>query len=623
MIARFRDREVLQQVAMTGTAGALIGACWVLRLWFPNPTAETIVALLATALCGGSIVVRAARGLLSRQVNVDELVSIAIVASLTIGEYLTAATVGFIMVLGSLLESCTSARARSAIESLVSLVPDTARIIENGQERTVPLSEVCVGQRVLVKPGEKIAVDGVVTDGAAGVDQSAVTGEPIPRDVGAGANVFAGTFVHGGALTLRATRVGNDSTLGKIVSLIREAETHQAPIVRSADAFAKWFTPGILALAAVVWLVSGDFMRCVSVLVVGCPCALILATPTAIVAAMGTAARHGIMIKGGRFLEAAAEVDTVAVDKTGTLTLGHPVVQRVEAFDGATADEVLTWAAAVERKSEHPFGEAIIREAERRGLPNLPVGTFASSTGAGVSGQVNGACVRVGRNSHVQATMPGWSSPEDGTVLWVARDARCVGAVVLDDSLRPAARSAIDQLKSMEIEAHLFSGDRAVVVERVAGAVGIASYRGELLPHEKVAEIEALCRKGSRVMYVGDGVNDGPALASSHVGVALGASASPLALETAPIAILTAELLQVPTLLRLARISKRRILENLLVFGVVYNALAVVLASVGILSPIMGAIVHNVGSVAVVLNSARLARWRDHAIRPDRLGRLG
>lgn len=610
MIARFRGRGLIRQGALTGMAGALIAACWILRTWYPHPTAETVLALLATALCGGPIVFRAVKGLFAHQVNVDELVSVAIVAALIVDEYLTAATVGFIMVLGSLLESHTAARARRAIEALVALVPETARVVECGQERTVPLAEVRPGNHLLVKPGERIAVDGVVVEGAGAVDQSAVTGEPIPRDVAVGADVYAGSFVHGGAVTIRTTRVGNESTLGKIVALVREAEAHQAAIVRSADAFAKWFTPAILALAGVVWLISGDFIRCVSVLVVGCPCALILATPTAVVAAMGTAARRGIMIKGGRFLEAAADVDAVAVDKTGTLTLGHPVVRHVEALNGATADEVLAWAASVERKSEHPFAAAIARETERRALAIGPVSAFVSAAGAGVSGEVDGACVRVGRRGHVQAPAPEWSRADDGTVLWVARGACCVGAIILDDSLRPGARRAVQELNAVGLDVHLLSGDRTAAVSQVAREVGIDSWCGELLPHEKVSKIDALRAAGKRVMYVGDGVNDGPALASSYVGVALGAGASPLALESAPIAILNAELLQIPALIRLARAAKRRISENLLIFGVLYNAVAVLLASLGILSPIMGAVVHNVGSVAVVLNSARLARWR-------------
>ncbi|UCE58260.1 MAG: cadmium-translocating P-type ATPase [Phycisphaerales bacterium] len=610
MIARFRDRELLRQVTLTSVAGLLIGTCWVLRWSHASATAETTLALAATVLCGGPIVLGALRGLVAREVNVDELVSLAIIAALTIGEYLTAATVGFIMVLGSLLESYTSGKAKRAIESLVELTPDTARVVENGANRMVRTDEVHVGQTVLIKPGEKNPVDGLVVDGSAVVDQAAVTGESTPIDVTPGSDVFAGTFVHDGALTVRATRVGEDSTLGKIVSLINDAEKHQARIVQSADAFAKWFTPAILALACGVWLASGDFVRCVSVLVVGCPCALILATPTAIVAAMGNAAKRGLMIKGGRFLEAVGEIDTVVFDKTGTLTEGRPLVQAVHSLDGVASDEILVWSASVEQKSEHPFAEAIVREAERRKLMVKPVSQFESRVGLGVSGTVGGNRIRVGRREFVAGAEAHASGDSIGTTLWVSRDDRCVGRIAMVDSARKSATPAIGELKLLGIpDVHLLSGDRTAVVESLATEVGVDAWAGELLPDGKVERLRTMQQMGKKTMYVGDGINDGPALATSHVGVAMGAGASPLALETADIGILKADLSLVPALVRLGRVTRRRIRENLLVFAVLYNGAAIVLASLGVLSPIMAAIAHNVGSVAVVLNSARLIRW--------------
>lgn len=609
MIARFRDRELLRQATLTSVAGFLIGACWLLRWWHSSAAAETALALIATALCGGPIIVGALRGVIAREVNVDELVSLAIIAALAIGEFLTAATVGFIMVLGSLLESYTSSKAKRAIESLVELTPDTARLVGNGSTRMVRADEVCVGQTVLIKPGEKTPVDGLVVGGSAAVDQAAVTGESVPVDVMPGSTVFAGTFVHDGALTVRATRVGENSTLGKIVSLINDAEKHQARIVRSADAFAKWFTPAILALACGVWLASGDFVRCVSVLVVGCPCALILATPTAIVAAMGNAAKRGLMIKGGRFLEAVGEIDTVVFDKTGTLTEGRPLVQSVRSFDGVAGDEILAWSASVEQNSEHPFADAIAREAEGRKLAVKPVSQFESRVGLGVSGTVGGKRIRVGKREYVAGAADDGSDDTIGTTLWVSCDDRCVGRIAMVDSARPSSAPAIRELKLLGISGiHLLSGDRTCVVESLAAEVGVDAWAGELLPDGKVERLRAMQQTGRKVMYVGDGINDGPALATSHVGVAMGAGASPLALETADIGILKPDLSLVPALIRLGRATRRRIRENLLIFAVLYNGAAIVLASLGVLSPIMAAITHNVGSVAVVLNSARLVR---------------
>lgn len=606
MIGRFRDRGITSQAAMTLVAGLLIGACWALRFWYPQPAAETALALVATALCGGRILYGAAKGLLSRRLNVDELVGLAIVAALIVGEYLTAATVGFIMVLGSLLESFTSSRSRRAIESLVALAPDTARVVEGSDERIVSAGEVRVGQYVLVKPGEKIAIDGTVVEGNASVDQAAVTGEPMPIEAVPGTAVFAGGLVDRGALTIKATRVGADSSIGKIVALIREAESHQAPIIRSAEAFARWFTPAILLLAAIVWVWSGDFVRCVSVLVVGCPCALILATPTAVVAAMGAAARRGLMIKGGRFLEAIGEVDAVVFDKTGTLTLGRPSVRSIVGLNGAADHQVLSWAASVEQKSAHPLAEAVVREANRQGVVIRPVDRFQSTTGLGVVGEVDGRRIGVGRWEFVGAPSMELTDIEGASVLWVARDEEPIGAIILDDPPRDSAAAAVAELKHLVHDICLLSGDHPNAVARLARLAGIDSWRAELLPHEKVEHLDRLRAAGRKVMYVGDGINDGPALAGSYVGAAFGACASPLALETAPVGILNADLGQVPALIRLGRLAKRRIRENLLVFAVIYNGIAILLASAGWLSPIMGAIVHNVGSVAVVLNSARL-----------------
>lgn len=609
MIGRFRDSDVLRQAAITAVAGVLIGISWSLRLWSPSDTSEMVLSLIAAVLCGGPIILGAIRGLLARQINVDELVALAIIAALIIGEYLTAATVGFIMVLGSLLETYTSSRARRAIEALVELTPDTARVIEGNDERVVPIKEVSPGQHVLVKPGENIPVDGMVVEGTASVNQATITGEPIPVDVSPTKTVYAGSFVEGGALTIQTMRAGEDSTVGKIVRLIKEAESHQARIVRSADAFAKWFTPAILMLAGAVWIWSGEFIRCVSVLVVGCPCALILATPTAVVAAMGRAAKRGLIIKGGRYLEAVAEVDGVVFDKTGTLTIGRPVVQRVNLFNGATAEQVLAWAGSVEQKSEHPFGRAIVEEAKARSVEMGPVTAFESSAGLGVTGVVAGSRIRVGRKEYVNVQTAGETDEDGNTVLWITRDNVCVGSIALDDRVRPSTASAIRELQDLGIASvELLSGDRAAAVRKLADEVQIESWRADLLPHEKVEHLRRLKTAGKKVMYVGDGVNDGPALATSYVGVAMGAGASPVALETAQIGILRPDVSEVPALIRLGRMTRRRIHENLLLFALAYNGIAIFLASAGVLSPIMAAITHNIGSVAVVLNSARLIR---------------
>lgn len=613
MIGRFRDRTVFRQVLLTATSGLLIALSWLFHWFYPQPAVEAGAALLAAALCGGPIILEALKGLWAREVNVDELVSLAILAAVVSGEFLTAATVSFIMVLGSLLEAVTAAHARAAIESLAALTPDKARLLaENGAERMIAVEDVKVGQRVLVKPGEKIPVDGQVLEGAAAVDQASITGESLPVAGEAGAQVYAGSFVEGGALVIEASRVGQDSTLGKIVTLIEQAESHQAQVVRSADAFAKWFTPVILLISGSAWWWSGDFMRFVAVLVVGCPCALILATPTAVVAAMGAAAKRGVMIKGGQFLEACAEVDAVAFDKTGTLTEGRPTLQQIHTFSGLREDEVLSLAAALEQRSEHPLAAAVLNCAKARGLAVEPVSNFQSIAGMGVSGVVGGEEIHVGREEFLGHVLsPSLEQRNGSATLWVSRAGQCVGQMSFEDTLRDDAANVVQKLQQeCPKGVYLYSGDRPEVVDRISAELGIGAGKGGMLPHEKVAELKRIASAGDRVMYVGDGVNDGPALAASFVGVAFGAGASPLALETAPIAVLNPDLNLLPELLQLGRRTRSRIRENLFLFALLYNGAAILLASAGVLSPIMGAVAHNIGSVAVVLNSARLVRWQ-------------
>jgi len=589
---------------------------------------------IAAALAGGiPIAYGAIKGLIARELNVDELVTVAIVASIAVGEYWGASLVAFMMLFGKVLEDVTAARAEHAIEGLGRLVPAVARLRDaTGAERSVPVAEIQLGDVVVVRPGERLPVDGEVIAGHAAVEEAAITGEPLPVDKGPGDAAFAGTLAHNGALELRATRVGEATTLGRIAALVKEAEDERAPIVRTADKWAKWFTPAVLALAAVVYFWQQDFLPALTVLVVACPCALVLATPTAIVAGIARGARNGILIKGGARLEAAGDVDAVCLDKTGTLTEGRPTVQRVILLPDAGLDEaqLLSFAAAAERLSEHPLGRAVVIAAESRGLPipSVDISTFRAEPGMGVSAGVmeqapaRTTTIIAGRPEFLTAE---GVAPSAGlepaleeiaqagqTPLVVAIDGRAVGVIGVSDKVRSGAADAVRALRAAGLRrVVLLTGDRPAPALAVASAVGIPpdDVHARLLPEDKVAFIRKLRAEGYRVAMVGDGVNDAPALAAADVAVAMGAAGADVALQAADIALMTDDIRQAAAAIVLSRKTVRTVRQNL-AFAAVWNVAAVALAVMGGLGPVTGALIHNVGSVAVVVNAARLISVR-------------
>jgi Cd2+/Zn2+-exporting ATPase len=587
---------------------------------------------IAGALAGGiPIAYGAVKGLLAREMNVDELVTIAIVAAIIVGEYWGASLVAFMMLFGKVLEDVTAARAEHAIEGLGQLVPSVARVKDaSGAERTVAVDQVRVGDVVVVRPGERLPVDGEVVAGHAAVEEAAITGEPLPVDKAPGDQVYAGTLAHNGALELRATRTGESTALGRIAALVKEAENERAPIVRTADRWAKWFTPTVLVLAALVYVWQRDFLPALTVLVVACPCALVLATPTAIVAGIARGARSGILIKGGARLEAAGTVTAVCLDKTGTLTRGRPEVRRVVPLDAAALaeDEVLACAAAAERLSEHPLGRSVVEAAARRGLavPAVDTGEFLARPGMGVSVRVSRAGgpadVLVGRPEFLVQAGVDW--PQAGveavselehageTPLAVAVGGRAAGVIGVADEVRPGAAEAVRALREAGLRrVVLLTGDRLAPALSVARAVGIADedVHAGLLPEEKVAFVKRLRAEGHRVAMVGDGVNDAPALAAADVAVAMGAAGTDVALQAADVALMTDDIRQAASAIVLSRKTVRTVRQNL-AFAAVWNALAVAVAAVGGFGPVGGALIHNVGSVAVVVNAARLVTAR-------------
>ena len=591
--------------------GVLIIAAWLVSLAGVDvPYLAEGLALAAVGIGGLGIVWGALQGLRQRQVNVDELVSIAVIASVLAGEYLSAGLVVFMMIFGQLLEEATSQRATAALEHLAALQPErTHRMVGNAIQE-VMVEDLRPGDTVLAKPGERLPVDGLVVAGAAAVDEALVTGESLPVRKEPGHRVYAGTLNLDGALTIRTEAVGEHAYVGQIGRLLDALEEERAPIVRVADRYARYFTPAILIVAGATWLISGNLSSALAVLIVACPCALVLATPTAIVAGVANAARQGILVKGGARFEAAGAVDTVAVDKTGTLTLGTPVVQQVNPVDGMTSEELLSIAAAVERFSEHPLGMALVRYAAEKALSLPPAADFRAYPGRGVGARVARQHVLVGTHELLHAhdvtgVPPQEAAPHVGSLLLVAVEKKFCGWVQLADTVRPAAAQAVEHLHALGIrQVVMLTGDRQEEAKRLAETVGIDDWHAGLLPVQKVDWIRNARSEGRHVAMAGDGVNDAPALAAADLGIVMGGTGTAVAAETADIALMQGDIGQLPTAIAVSQMTLRGIKQNLL-FALVWNLLGIALAATGVLGPIAAALAHNLGSVAVVVNAAR------------------
>ncbi len=575
-------------------------------------------AWVSIVLCGVPIVLEAIIGLVTEfDIKADVLVSIALIASICIGEYFAAGEVAFIMQLGSLLEDLTVARARAGIERLVRLTPQTARVLDGGEERIIPAEQVKVGDVVRVLPGESVPVDGVIVSGQTSVNQAVMTGESLPVDKSEGDEVSSGTVNQFGSFEMRATKVGEDSSIQRMIKLVQSADAGKAKIVGMADRWATWIVVIALAAAALTWIIAGELIRAVTVLVVFCPCSLVLATPTAIMAAIGNATRHGFLVKEGDALERLSKVRIVAFDKTGTLTYGQPEVVAVKSTNERySEDSLYALAAGAEKLSEHPLGKAIVR-CYGKALPDCS--SFSMAPGRGVSAVVNGAKVLAGsaklleENGIVIADAAGRAAAEylaqGCTVTYVAAEGELAGYVVLADRLRDESREMISRLMALGIQPVLLTGDNDRAANSIAGRVGIEQVRSGCLPEDKLTAIGELQQRGLNVCMIGDGVNDAPALKRSDVGIAMGGVGSDIAVDAADIALVDDEVRELPHLFGLSRRMMTTILVNL-TFSMLLNFAAIALAIAGILNPVVGALVHNAGSVLVIVNSALLLRWK-------------
>ena len=581
------------------------------------------MAWVVTVLCGVPIILEAFIGLVTAfDIKADVLVSMALIASVCIGEDFAAGEVAFIMQLGGLLEELTVAKARAGIERLVRLTPVTARIITPEGERVAAAEDVRIGDRVRVLPGETIPVDGVIAAGQTSIDQSVMTGESMPVDKCEGNEVSSGTINLLGAFEMTSSKVGEDSSIQRMIRLVQSADAGKAKIVNLADRWATWIVITALTAAGITWAVSGEIIRAVTILVVFCPCALVLATPTAIMAAIGNATKYGFLVREGDALERLAGVDTVTFDKTGTLTYGTPRVTAAVCAEGGAADEdeLLLTAARAEVMSEHPLGKAVVNAwRERTGaVPDAPE-DFRLLLGRGVIARFDGREVYAGSaallNEHgaeadAELSRAAEQCLDQGcTVVYVGEDGRCLGFLALSDTPRESGAATVGALTAQGITPVLLTGDNERAAGAIAAKLGITEWRAALLPEGKLDYINDRERAGHGVCMIGDGINDAPALKCATVGIAMGGVGSDIAVDAADIALVNDEIRELPHLTALAKRMMGTIKLNL-TFSLTLNFVAIVLAITGVLNPVVGALVHNAGSVLVITNSALLLNWR-------------
>ena len=614
-------RQIRVSMAMLGTlaGGMLLINSGFARFFYGSDSFSTeFLAMSAAILLGAPIVWHAIKSLIQRQMRMDELVALAVIAAFVTQNYVAAGIVAFFMLLSELIETRTALGARASIESLIKLTPTKANLIDgDGGEREVKVSALRPGNCIRVRPGDNIPADGEVVNGLSSVNEATITGESLPVDKVPGIQVFAGTTNRTGALDITVTKAGKDTTLGKVQSLIMEAEQTKIPIMRIIDCYVKWYTPTILMIAGIVLFFTGEINRAIAILVISCPCALILATPTAMVAAISASARLGILIKNVADLEIAGKVTAMVLDKTGTVTTGRLYVTKLTPAENIEPAQILAVAATAERMSKHPAARALQEVAKEANLSLPAVDNFQETPGKGVTALVDSAVVCVGRDSFLKENnidMNNVSGPalheEQGfSTLYVAKDSVCIGWIGLQDKTRPEAQHAIAELLDIGVKrVTMLTGDRDEVANRVAAELACTDFKAQCLPQDKLAIVEQIKKDGHTVAVVGDGINDAPALAAGDLGIAMGAAGSDVAINSASIALMSNDLKRLPFLVRLSRKTRAVINQNL-GFGVMFIALGIVAGAAGWLQTTVAAVLHFTGSLLVVFNSARLVRY--------------
>lgn len=578
---------------------------------------------LAAALVGSVYIWWSAiQGIRQHDFTADIPVSIATAAALFVHQYSAAAVVAVLLLLGGMLEEFVAARAGRALDALAALLPSTVTVRRDSVDSVIPLEQVVVNDHLLVRSGERIAVDGEIVSGTASINQAPITGESMPVDKVAGETVFAGTLNEVGAIEMRATKVGEDTTLGQIRTMVAEARQQKAPIERLLNRWAKVYTPVAILLAVGLFALTHDISRSITMLIVFCPCVMVLATPTALVASIGNAALRGSLVKKGATIEALASIDTICFDKTGTLTFGRPKLLQAVALNGVRERDVLRFSAVAEKFSEHPLGRAVVRAAQEPEMAVADPDDFEALPGLGVRASTEGRRLLLGRPEllgeqgvAIPAAVESQTTQLAGsgrTVIVVADGGQMAGLLVLEDALRPESVPAVRRLNDMGIRTVLISGDNQHTAGRIASQLGIKDVHAEVLPAQKVEIVKRLQSEGRRVAFVGDGVNDGPALAVADVGIAMGRGGTDVAIETAEIGLLADDLSKLPHLLEVSHQAIRAINQNL-VFSLAVLGLAVGLTIPGVLTPVTGALLHELSSIPVIANSARLIGLRERA----------
>ena len=619
--SNYKDLAVLAIVPIA--VAVLTLGSWVLARWEIGPYfLNAALAIVAIIFGGFQRFIAGFQDVFRRKITVNVFVVVALLATMAIGEFRPAAVIVFIMAAAGALESYTLDKTRRSIRDLLDFAPRMATVRRQGDEIVVPVAELQVGDVVVVKPGARIPVDGVVTAGASGVNQAPITGESMPVEKFPGSSVFSGTLNESGHLEIRTAKVGENTTLARIVHLVQEAQGTRAPVQNMADHFTTWFLPAVVLLALIAFGISGDVKVAVSVLLVACPCAFAIATPTAVTAGVSNMARRGVLIKGGVFLELGHKINHLLVDKTGTFTFGRPKVQGIIPFNGKGPGEILRMACIAEKYSEHPLARSILAAGRERRLDIPDPDHFVSATGMGVEARWDTANIRVGKQAFLQAAgVPIVSrvdeemarqSEQGRTGVLVAHNEKVIGLLAIADEVRPEIPETIRLLKTMGVQRiTMLTGDHPRVAEAVAKAIGVDGFQAGLLPEHKQESVRTLQADGHVVGMIGDGINDAPALALADVGIAMGAGGTDVAIETADVTLMNDDLSGVADFMWMSAKVMRRIKLNIF-FSMIYNVIGLTLGVLGWMTPIIAVVFQEAGCITVVFSSTLLL-WSKRA----------
>jgi len=583
--------------------------------WFDflNERVPFLLGFVIVIAGGYPVFMNVIRATLKRQIISHTLMTLGVIAALVVGQWVTAALVVIFMRVGDYVENFTTESARRAVKELTSLAPQTARVEQMGLEIKLPIAQVKVGDIVIVRPGEKIAVDGEVISGQATVDQSAITGESMHVEAASGTHVYAATIAKLGSLRIRTDRIGVDTTFGRVVKMVEEAEAHRADVQRIADKFSAWYLPVVAVIATLTFLFTRNPLSTAAVLLVACSCSFALATPVAMLASIGASAKRGLLIKGGKYLELLARADVLLVDKTGTLTLGQPQVTDVISLNGLSRTELLSIAASAERYSEHPLAEAVRRLAREENSSLIEPNDFESVPGQGVRAVIDARHIAIGNRRMIPAAetlaMTAELEAQGKTLLFMESDKELVGVFAASDTLRSEVPAALKEVRTLGIRhIELLTGDNERTASTLAEKLGV-SYRANLLPENKINIVKEYQAKGHVVVMIGDGVNDAPALAQADIGIAMGAAGTDVAIEAAHIALMREDWNLVPAVLKIAKRTMRIVKTNL-AFTTIYNVIGLSLAAFGILPPVLAAAAQSLPDIGIMGNSARLLKQK-------------